>query len=49
MFDPKSLITGVASPAYDASTNIMEPVINGQMDAAAGTQQIRDELQNDLQ
>nr|WP_238858329.1 ABC transporter substrate-binding protein [Faunimonas pinastri] len=49
VFDPKSGITGVASPAYDTATNFLEPAINGQMDAASAVEQMRDELQNDLQ
>ncbi|MCW6507317.1 extracellular solute-binding protein [Lichenifustis flavocetrariae] len=49
VFDPKSTITGVASPAYDAATNFMEPAVNGQMDAKSAIEQTRDELQNALQ
>ena len=48
-FDPKSIVTGVASPAYDAATNYLEPATNGQMDPAAAVEQMRDELQNALQ
>ena len=49
VFDPKSLITGVASPAYDASTNFMQPAVNGQMDAKTAVEQMRDELQSAVQ
>ena len=49
VFDPKSTITGVASPAYEAATNFMEPGVNGQMDPASAIEQTRDELQNALQ
>ena len=48
-FDPKSIVTGVASPAYDAATNFLEPAVNGQMEAGAAVEQMRDELQNALQ
>ncbi len=48
-FDPKSVIAGVASPAYDAATNFLEPAVNGQMDPASAVEQMRDELQNALQ
>ena len=48
-FDPKSTITGVASPAYDAATNFLQPAVNGQMEAAGAVGQMRDELQNALQ
>ena len=48
-FDPKSIITGVASPAYDAATNYLEPAANGQIDPSAAVSQMRDELQNALQ
>ncbi len=49
VFEPRSVIAGAASPLYDEATNVMEPVVNGQLDAATGAGQIRDELQNDLQ
>ncbi len=48
-FDPKSTITGVASPTYDAATNFLQPAVNGQMKAAEAVGQMRDELQNALQ
>ncbi len=48
VFDPRSVIAGVASPAYDAATNYLEPAVNGQMDAAGAVGQMRDELQNAL-
>ena len=48
-FDPKSLITGVASPAYDAATNFIQPSVNGQLDAKSAVTQMKDELQNAMQ
>ena len=49
VFDPKSVIAGVASPAYDAATNFMEPAVNGQMDPKSAIEQTKDELANALQ
>ncbi len=49
VFDPKSTVTGVASPTYDAATNFMEPAVNGQMDAKSAIAQTRDQIQDALQ
>ena len=49
VFDPKSTVAGVASPAYDAATNFMEPAVNGQMDAKSAVSQTRDGIQDALQ
>ncbi|RYB06680.1 extracellular solute-binding protein [Lichenibacterium ramalinae] len=48
-FDPKSTVTGVASPTYDAATNFMEPAVNGQLDAKSAIAQTRDQIQDALQ
>ena len=45
-FEPKSTITGVASPTYEATTNFLEPAVNGQIDPGSAVDQMRDELQN---
>ena len=47
-FDPQTRITGVASPAYDASLNIIAPAIQGYMSGADAVQQIKTELQGKL-
>ncbi|MDX7951174.1 extracellular solute-binding protein [Lichenihabitans sp. Uapishka_5] len=49
VFDPKSTVAGVASPAYEAATNFMEPAVNGQLDSKSAIAQTRDEIQNALQ
>ena len=46
VFDPKSTITGVASPTYDAATNFLEPAVNGQMDPASAVEQMQSDIQN---
>lgn len=49
VFDPKSKITGVASPAYDATTNYIVPAVNGQMKPDDAVKRMQEELQGDLQ
>jgi multiple sugar transport system substrate-binding protein len=49
IFDPTSVIAGVASPVYEATGNFIKPAVNGQTDTAGAVQQMRDELQSDLQ
>jgi multiple sugar transport system substrate-binding protein len=49
VFDPKSVVAGVASPAYEAATNFMEPAVNGQLDAKSAVQQTADQIGNALQ
>ena len=46
VFDPKSTITGVASPTYDAATNFLEPAVNGQMDPSSAVEQMQGDIQN---
>ncbi|ADY66234.1 extracellular solute-binding protein [Agrobacterium tumefaciens] len=48
VFDPKTTITGVASPAYDAALNIIAPAIQGYMSGADAVEQIKSELQGKL-
>lgn len=48
VFDPKTTITGVASPAYDAALNVIAPAIQGFMSGTDAVAQIKDELQSKL-
>ena len=45
VFDPKSVLAGVASPVYDAVANYISPAMNGEMSA----QEAIDEMKADLQ
>jgi multiple sugar transport system substrate-binding protein len=45
VFDPSSKLAGVASPVYDAAGNFLMPAINGEMDAKAAMEGMRDDLQ----
>lgn len=47
-FDPKTTITGVASPAYDAALNVIAPAIQGFMSGTDAVEQIKEELQSKL-
>ncbi len=49
VFDPQSVVTGVASPTYDAATNFLEPAVNGQLDPRSAIAQTRDQVQDALQ
>lgn len=44
VFDPKSVLAGVASPLFDAAGNAITPAMNGELDPAAAAAQMRDEL-----
>ncbi len=48
VFDPKTTITGVASPAYDAALNVIAPAIQGFMSGTDAVAQIKEELQSKL-
>ncbi|WP_395773755.1 extracellular solute-binding protein [Agrobacterium pusense] len=48
VFDPKTTITGVASPAYDAALNVIAPAIQGFMSGTDAVEQIKEELQSKL-
>lgn len=48
VFDPKTTITGVASPAYDAALNVIAPAIQGFVGSAEAVEQIQSELQGKL-
>jgi multiple sugar transport system substrate-binding protein len=45
VFDPTSVLTGVASPAYDAAGNFLMPAVNGEMSAQEAMEGMRDDLQ----
>ena len=49
VFDPVSTLAGVASPVYDAAGNYVMPAMNGDMDPADAAQQMRDDLQGQVQ
>lgn len=49
VFDPSSVIAGVASPIYSAAENFIQPAINGQMSAKAAVKQMKEQLEGDLQ
>jgi multiple sugar transport system substrate-binding protein len=44
VFDPKSILAGVASPVYDAVGNYMVPAINGEMESQSAIEELRDDL-----
>jgi len=46
VFDPVSILAGVASPVYDAAGNYIVPAIAGEMEAADAAKQMRDDLQS---
>lgn len=48
VFDPKTTITGVASPAYDAAINIIAPAIQGYMSGKEAVEEVKSELQSKL-
>ncbi len=45
VFDPVSVLAGVASPVYDAAGNFIMPAMNGEMEPADAAAQLRDDLQ----
>ena len=46
VFDPVSVLAGVASPVYDAAGNYMIPALNGDIAPAEAATKIRDDLQS---
>jgi multiple sugar transport system substrate-binding protein len=44
VFDPKSVLAGVASPLFDAAGNAITPAMNGELAPADAATQMRDEL-----
>ena len=49
VFDPSSVLTGVASPAYDAAGNYLMPAINGEMTAQEAMEGMRDDLDGQIE
>ena len=49
VFDPVSVLAGVASPIYDAAGNFLMPAVNGEMEALSAMTQMRDDLQGQVQ
>ncbi len=49
VFDPVSVLAGVASPIYDAAGNFLMPAINGEMDPQSAMEQMRDDLQGQVE
>jgi multiple sugar transport system substrate-binding protein len=45
VFDPVSVLAGVASPVYDAAGNYVVPAMSGEIPPADAAKQIRDDLQ----
>jgi len=45
VFDPRSVLAGVASPVYDAAGNYIVPALQGEMAPADAAKQMRDDLQ----
>jgi multiple sugar transport system substrate-binding protein len=45
-FDPRSTLTGVASPTYDAAGNYLMPAINGEVDPQTAMEDMREDLQD---
>ena len=45
VFDPSSVLAGVASPVYDAAGNFLMPAINGEKDSKSAMEGMRDDLQ----
>ena len=48
VFDPVSVYTGVASPAYDAAGNYMIPALNGEISPEEAAKKIRDDMQSNI-
>jgi multiple sugar transport system substrate-binding protein len=49
VFDPSSVLAGVASPVYDAAGNYLMPAINGEIDPQSAMEQMRDDLQGQVE
>jgi multiple sugar transport system substrate-binding protein len=45
-FDPRSTLTGVASPTYDAAGNYLAPAINGEIDPQTAMEDMQEDLQD---
>jgi multiple sugar transport system substrate-binding protein len=49
VFDPSSVLTGVASPTYDSAGNFLMPAVNGEMSAQEAMEGMRDDLQGQVE
>ena len=49
VFDPVSVLAGVASPVYDAAGNFLMPAINGEQTPQAAMEGMRDDLQGQVE
>jgi multiple sugar transport system substrate-binding protein len=49
VFDPSSVLAGVASPVYDAAGNFLMPAINGEMTAQEAMEGMRDDLMGQME
>ena len=49
VFDPVSVLAGVASPIYDAAGNFLMPSVNGEIDPKTAMTKMRDDLQGQVQ
>lgn len=49
VYDPVSVLAGVASPIYDAAGNFLMPAVNGEMDPQSAMEQMRDDLQGQVE
>ncbi len=49
VYDPVSTLAGVASPVYDAAGNFLMPAVNGEMEPQAAMEQMRDDLQGQVE
>ncbi len=49
VFDPVSVLAGVASPVYDAAGNFLMPAVNGEMEPQAAMEGMRDDLQGQVE
>jgi multiple sugar transport system substrate-binding protein len=46
VFDPKSVLAGVASPVYDAVANYISPAMNGEIDPQEAIEEMKADLQD---
>ena len=49
VFNPSSVLAGVASPVYDASGNFLMPAVNGEMTSQEAMEGMRDDLQGQVE
>jgi multiple sugar transport system substrate-binding protein len=49
VFDPTSVLAGVASPIYDAAGNFLMPAVNGEQEPQAAMEGMRDDLQGQVE